>query len=425
MTGLLTSKIIRNFVSVSSIHLANKALSITITVYLARVLSAEGFGSIEFARALLVYFAAFTNLGLETFGLREAAKHKKKIPSYVDTILSIRALTVIFSYIGYALVVLLKGFPYDFSIAVLIMGLILFGQAASVNFVFLALEKAGVIARRTITVNIATVGFTFLFVKSASDIWVAALIIIISSVVTAFWIILKYSSDYRIPRFSFDFEAWHNILKESLPMALSFFIVGIHTTVDVIMLGLIKSQYDVGIYSAAYKVVMFLLLPLQVIVQTFFPRLAASKINGNQKMESIRFAIVLVLAGLVSGVSCFVLADQIILWLFGIKYSPSIIILKILSASVLISYINSIFADFLVAWNKQNLYLIVVTVSVIVNIILNLLIIPEFGGVGAASVTVLGKFVMLSLLAFFTYRYRETIFSFPSVVKYQTHDRIV
>jgi O-antigen/teichoic acid export membrane protein len=198
----------------------------------------------------------------------------------------------------------------------------------------------------------------------------------------------------------FDKKFWAVNLKESWPYGLSGFSVMLYTYIDSVILSLIQGNEVVGWYNAAYKLVLFLVFIPSTINLTIFPAMSKFYISSPNSLRFINeeyFKFMLII-GIPLGIGTTILADRIILIIFGSGYSSSIIALQILIWTIVFTFAGAAFVRLLEATNKQLLLSKITGISVVVNVILNLILIPKFSYVGASIATLLTEIILILMI---------------------------
>lgn len=388
---------IKNFLSLSLSHIIIKGLGLVVTAYLARRLGANGFGKISFALAILSYFALLVDLGLGTFGTKEIAQSKEKVQKYVDNILAIKLLASLGTFI------LLTGFvyfiykPVEVKKLLLFYGFSLFIDAFTIAWVFRGIEKMEFIAASQIAHQLIYVSLIFWIVKSPNQLLKVPLINLGAGIIEIAILFLVFRKNFRFPNLEFDFGFWKQILKQSLPIGFSFIMITIYYSFDSVMLGFMKGEEIVGWYSAAYKIILIISAFGGMYQFTIFPILSNFYKTSIEKLKvlmenslTLAFLILIPIVVLV-----FSLAPIIIRLIYGIQYLNSILILQILIWNVPLIFISGLFAHFLLACGEQKRYMINVTVGAATNLILNVILIPPVGMIGAAIATIVAELMVL------------------------------
>ncbi len=193
----------------------------------------------------------------------------------------------------------------------------------------------------------------------------------------------------------------------SWPLALVAIFSTIYNQIDSTMMGYFKQIIQVGWYNAASKIIKIALIPAVLISQSFYPALSLAfkeskerlqKIWNYQMESSILLAIPLITGGIV-------LASKIIDFIYDPRYLPSVLAFQILIIMAGIIFLYYPFTQVLIASNQQRKVFWAVFGGVIINIILNLILIPKFSLYGAAIATVITNFVIFFLLLKFTLKF--------------------
>jgi O-antigen/teichoic acid export membrane protein len=198
--------------------------------------------------------------------------------------------------------------------------------------------------------------------------------------------IRKYGSFHL----DFDFRFWRDILNQSLPMAFSAIAIQVYCNFDTVMLGFFKSEKEVGWYNAAYKIIIVILLAGGIYYNTIFPLVSKFYKSSIDKLKYlIQFTLSLMISIIVPMLILGTLfAAQIIKLVFGDQYQNSTIAFQILLWNAAVILVSSLFGWCLLGCDRQKYYLLSVSSGGVVNMILNIILIPAYGMVGAAIATV-------------------------------------
>lgn len=196
------------------------------------------------------------------------------------------------------------------------------------------------------------------------------------------------------------------LLKISLPVGIFIIVLNLYNYIDTIMISIIRGDAEVGWYNAAFKLYEGLAVFPMVICVVFRPRIAKLYHQNRAHFEKlfligIKYILIISLFLSVTGFLASKLAINI---LFGEQYDPSITALKILLIGIVFVFVLVYFQMMLIAMDRQKVVLFVGIAGLVVNIVLNLVLIPKFGFTGAASATVIGEFLVFSALLWYLYR---------------------
>jgi len=390
-------RILKNFISLTGANFICKVLAYISTAYLARVLSTEGFGILGFAQAVIVYFQLLLNQGLDTYGTREIAKDRNSVSRYVSNILTIRLLLSAISYLLLVIFAILIPKPLVVKGVILILGLRLFVTAFNIKWVFQGIEKMEWIALSRIVPQVLFVAGVFVLIKNPEQIMNVPLLQVATASIGIATLIFIYRKGQGKIAFNFDLPFWKEIFRQSLPMGATYFLIQVYTNFDVILLGFTHGEGTVGLYSAAYKVILIINLFGIYYFTTLFPNISRMYAESSEKLKgllskSMRIITLVVLPLCVGGT---ILARPLLTFIYGNDFSGSALPFRILIWNVAVVWIGLHYGNTLIACNKQKYYMASVGAGALINIVLNLIFIPRYGMIAAAITTLFSEFVVL------------------------------
>lgn len=404
-------QILKNLLSLSVSEIFGKIIGVITAVYIARVLKPDGFGIINFAYAFVSYFPLVSGFGLDTYGNREVAIRPGEREILVNNIFSLRMLLSGISYLVLGGIVFATGNSAVVRGVLLLIGLKLFSDAANINWYFQAVEKMKFPAMRRVISGLLSLGGIIMFVKTPDDIITAAGVFVASGGISSIIMLVVYGTFVRRIKFSFDSQLWKRILRESFPLLVSTFMIAVYYNLDMIMLGYMKTQTDVGIYSAAYKIFLVGIIPLTLIVNSFFPAISRNGLKNSGEFRSLlkNYFIFLGGAGVFAACILFFMKDFLVIKIFGVIYSEAVFPLAILAVNALVISMNMFFGNPLIAWGKQKQYSLVVTCGAVSNVLLNFIFIPAYSFNGAALATLFSEVIVFGGVVFLFKKYTGNI----------------
>ncbi len=386
--------ILTNFISLSGGELLSKGIAFVATIYLARVISPEGFGILGYTTAFVSYFLLFIDFGFDIISIKKIANDKSVIAKYVNNIISFRILLASLFFFLLSMVIFFLNETLIIKFALLLTGINLFVQAFTTEFVFQATEKIKYLSIKVVSKNVIILVFILLFVKSISDVLVVVGISVFANLVMNIWLLNRYTKIFEKYRWIIEKQFLKKLFSESFPLIISSFMITIYYNLDMVMLGNIKTQNEVGIYNAAYKIFMIGLIPLAAIVRIFLPSLSKIKDAALLKQTIRNFGIMMFGSGIIISLFVYLTADLSINIIFGSEYLKAIGPLMLLSLNIVVISVNVFFGNPLTVWGKQKVYAIAITFGALANIVLNIMLIPEYSYNGAALATLLSEVVV-------------------------------
>jgi polysaccharide transporter, PST family len=400
--------------SLTAAEIAGKGLAFVFTIYLLRTIGPENNGILYLAKSYVQVLLVLVWLGFEQVGVREVARDRSKMHYYVGTIISIRMLIALVCYAG--LVIGLELFA-DIArinpttrIVAYIYGLLLFGNAIFLNWVFQAIEKMHIIAIRSVLLNLVNLAGILIFVHTEDDLILAVWIITISTFLNFAWMLIYYIKQFGLPKLNFNLRSWGGLLGQSSRVGLVFLLVTLYNTVGVQVLTYFHGEVQTGIYGAAFQIIGFLTIPSVIIQGAFFPQISRlTNVIERNNMVS-KYVLMNFLAGVAMSFSLLVFSD-VIVSVLGEKYSQTNEIIKYLSLVVLIQYVSTSFSSPLIAWKKEKTVIYANIAGLIAVLIFSILLIPKYGYIGAAISAIACEGAVMIFLMIIYYRLQATIYS--------------
>ena len=371
--------------------------------YASRILGTVGIGKVNYASSIISYFSLIASLGISTYAVREGARirdDKEKFNKFAKEILNINLCTTVISYI--LLIIFLK-LPvltgYKTLLVIFSAGIVF--TTIGMEWLFVIQEEYSYITKRAVLFQFLSLVLLFLLVRSKEDyFWYAALTVISSggSAILNLWHSRKFI-DWR-EKYAYEYK------KHLKPI---FFIFGtslassIYMTMDTTMLGAMKGDSAVGIYTAAVKVNLVISTLIGTISSTILPRVSYYIGNGLKReyeklMKSSMDVLLMISVPAVIGMIC---TSDILIFLFsGKDFIGGTTAAKILSAKVLVGAVNRVFAyQICTPYKKDKEVLISTAGGAVFNLLANGILIPIAGVNGAAIATLFSELVVFLILA--------------------------
>ena len=186
-----------------------------------------------------------------------------------------------------------------------------------------------------------------------------------------------------------DSNSWH-FIKEAFPMMLSSTILIFLGWLDTFFLGIYETDTQVGIYNVALKVATLTSLSLQAINSILAPKLAKNFQEGNLEVfkKLIRFSTHLNFYITALIVFLIIVLHRWILGIFGDEFLNGATVLIILCVGQIANSMSGSVGVILQMTGYQKVYQNIVILALVINLILNLLLVPQYGTIGAAIATV-------------------------------------
>jgi len=398
---VIARKIAYNVLVSSISKFFSTALALVSIGFITRYLGREGFGNYATVLAFLSFFASLADLGLYHISTREISRPGADEKMIMGNIFSLRIISAFFILLIAPVVVLFFDYPLAVKQGIIIAAAsFLFSSGYQVlNGVFqknLAMDR---VAIGELAGKIIQVAMVILAVKLQLGFnWIIASLLF--NMIASFAIVFLWSRKYLRFNLRFDFGYWKKFLKESLPIGIGSIIVFAYFKMDTILLSILKTSEDVGIYNAAYKVLenisffpaMIIGLVLPIMSNTVFTDKAKFKDVSNKTFKVFVILVVPLVVGTLF------LSKGIIQLIGGGQFGQSAAVLQILVFALAAIFFGNFFNNILIAGNLQKKLMGIWLLAAVGNIGLNLALIPKFSYTGAAYVST-GTEIFVALLA--------------------------
>lgn len=392
----------RNFLSLASGEVAARVLAFGATVYAARVLGPEAYGVLGFAAAVVLYLSRIADGGMEYFGLgiREIASDRRRVDTHAPDLVTARFL--IAAVLVAILAAAMPFLPRPEGAALTLYGLTLLMVGAGTRWVHLGLERTRLVAIARTAGEALMALLVLATVRSPGDLLrvplaqflgdaLAALLLLAALHRLGHPLALRLRTARVLPLF-----------RESAPLVASALLGLMIFNSDLIMLRLFRDAAAVGYYAAAYTLISFILNLGVAYSQSLLPTLTRTGREGGDARRLYHTAAAQCFAvGLPIAAGGTLVAPEIIGRVFGDGYADAALALAVLIWSIPLSLIREVATVALMVAARQRDVLRLTGAAAVLNILLNLLLIPRWGIPGAAASTLVTEGVrMAAALAF-------------------------
>ena len=370
--------------------------------YVSRVLSVNGIGKYNFSNSIISYFMLIAALGISNYAVREGAKYrnnKRKINQFANEVFTINACSAIVSYVCLFICLITFSKLHSYLICILIYSIQIGFSVISVDWLFTIYEDFVYITIRSILFQIISILLLFVFVRHSNDYLNYAAITVFSAVGSNVLNFYRAEKEHRI-HLVFHFN-WKKHMTPILILFAANVANLIYVNSDVTLLGLLKSNYVVGIYSVSSRIYTVIKSVLSAILLVSVPRLAL--LYGNKEFSKYKILLskltnMLVLLVLPAMIGLIMLSKQVVLIIAGNHFLRSVMSLRILAVAYIFSILAWILSDCVLIPAKREKYLLYsMTISAVINIVFNIIMIPYWSENAAAISTVLSELAMFTI----------------------------
>lgn len=383
-------------------------MGLVYSMYTARYLGPERYGTIAFALAFTSIFGVITDLGINTLTIREVARNKNSATTFLGNLLLIKSILVIITVAFIVVAVNLTGHDrIEIDVIYLISISIIFSAFnGAFNSLFQAFERIEYVSIGSVLSNISMLLGAGYAISQGFGVIGFACIYIFSSTLGLVYTLFVANRLHLTHALQIDREMIWPMMKEALPFGITSLSGMIYTYADSIMLSSLKGNEVVGWYNAPYRLMLMMLFIPNVINVVIFPVMSRYFTSSPSFLKLIytKYLKFMLILSLPLGMGTTLIADKIILFVFGVGFENSIVALKIIIWTIVLTFIGAAFARLLESVNQQRIITKISMVCMVVNVLLNILLIPKFSYIGSSFVTVFTEFLLVGSIIFFSYR---------------------
>jgi len=391
-------RVVSNAASMLTSDVVNRATTFILYTLVARYLGAFAFGQMSLALTLFYTFQVFAAAGMRTLLIREISKDKNRTGDYLVnstviaicvSIISILALLIFIQVMNY-------GRETSFAIFLISIGLLPYSLSTICEAVFQAWEKMHYIAYANIPTNIIKIILTISLLSSREGLYFVIIILSASYVLISAIEWLLILRNIVFPRLKIDLNLSLNLFKSSITFLGIDSIIAISSSINIIILSKISNETNVGLYSASNQMLVPLSLIYQNIVLSVFPMMCRrfeTNIQGLKQFSEQLIELLLnialpVIIGLVF------LSNSALLLLYGHKdFTLASTVLCIIAWNLILTALTHVLGQVLIASLREKLTLRIVVINAIVSLVFGLILVSQFGLIGAALAAVITKIV--------------------------------
>lgn len=376
-------------------------------MYSTRYLGPDNYGILSFSIAFATIMIFLADIGIGTVIVRDIARDKAQTAKYFGNVVLIKIALAFVTLVTTAAV----GYVLNYQsqtmhvVYIIILALILTSFSGIISSIMQAFEEMEYLSLASVIYNLAMLLCALLAISIGTDVLGFAYVYLISSIILlCYWAIVARRK-ISLSRCDINLAFCKYLITESVPFGLSSVFIRIYYYIDTLMISLIilNPNEIMGWYNAAYRLVLIMAFIPTIFLGSLYPIMSRYYIHSEKHINFIferSFKYLLAIA-IPLGVGTTVLADRIILYIYGADFSQSTIALQILIWSEVLIFLNVVFGNLLNSINRQIIVTKQTMLAAALNIALNLVLIPRYSYVGASVATVSTELFAFFFLLYF------------------------
>lgn len=382
--------------------------------YVTRVLGADSYGDFSIALAVVTYVQILVEYGFNYSGTRKLVISSQNTYSEIySNIFGAKAILSIISITIVGVIFAASGYSKIQKMSMLCLGGIIVGSLLQQTWVFQGFQQMKYITITNVIARVISVILIFSCVKDSSDIYIYCLLYGSTNVISGIISIIICRWQFKLKLSFYGMKKIVGELKDGFSLFLTSAMAKVVASIGTLFLGIYATSYEVGVYTAVQKIPNIMVMCYYPIGQVIFPYISklflvnkkAAK-NLVQVMCGPVMAMVLLICILVG-----ILTESIIQILCGSEYIEGKKYMYILLIWIFFSILNNVLGSLiLVASGKNKQYTICFTISVIIAIIFNYILVIYYSCMGAAFATLISECILTIMLSFYIIRCFKQIF---------------
>lgn len=387
-------------------------LSFFISIFTARYLGPSNYGIIGYVSAYVAFFTSFCTLGINSVIIKEFADHPDKQGETIGTALLLRAISSALSIAAItAIVRIADGNDPTITLTAILCSIALVFQVAdTINYWFQSRYESKITALATLVAYLVTSAYKIFLLAAQKNIqWFAFstsvdYLCVALLLFAAYW----YKSG---PKLSFSWKRGKSLLRKSYHYILSGMMIAIYGQTDKFMLKHMLGETSVGYYSLASTLNGMWVFVLAAIIDSVYPTIIGLYQTDRRAFEKKNrqlYAIIIYISMFVA--ICFMLLGRLAIWiLYGEAYVDAAKPLSIITWYTVFSYLGVARNAWIVCENRQKYLKYMYFGAAVINVALNLVLIPLWGASGAAAASLITQISTSIILPAFIKEMRPNV----------------
>lgn len=378
---------------------------VLVGVWVTRYLGPEKYGILSYALASVAIFGTIAKVGLDSIVIRDLVNYPSKLAEYLGTSFWLKIIG------GITTLLLVWITTSNFYVVIIAAGLI-FQSFEVIDFYFQSQVKSKFVSIGKVAQVVISSLLKVYLIKVHADLSMFALVYLIDQISLAMFLYITYRHEKRIAFLNkFNMKIAKELVSESWPVIAISLAAVLQSRADQILINTKIGPLELGYYAAAIGFIeIFSFVPI-IINSSFTPAIMNAKKRSEaeyfyrlQKYYSLMFVLFLVVA-----LPIFIFGKQLVILLYGIDFSRAGFIFSLMALRVFFTNMGVARSQFILNEKLYHYNFIATLIGAIVSIILNYLLVPYYGLVGAIIISYLSYFISTFFIDIFTEKTRYNL----------------
>lgn len=387
----------KNFLMNVAYQLLSYVFPLVTVSYVSQCLGVTNIGTYSYTYSTVYLFMLLGMLGINNYGNREIARVRddKQACSFIFfSIYKLQLLTVGLASIGY--VIYIQCIVSEYEKLFWLQAIYLFSACLDVNWFYFGLEKFKLTITRNCIIKVASLILILFFVRTEADLAQYTVIMAGSTFLSQLYLILILHR-YIVNVHTTLHDSLHH-LRGCCILFIPVLAFGIYRVMDKTMLGAMATVTELGYYENAERLINIPISIINALGTVMLPRMSYLLKNHSEESTKTIYAsmkLALLLSCMMAA-GIFLVSNDIVVVLFGYDFYKSGEIIRILSITIFASaWANVIRTQYLIPSGKDTIYVISTIGGAVVNLLLNIVLIPQYGAYGACLGTIAAEYFVM------------------------------
>ncbi len=382
------------------------ALTLLLTIFLPRFLGPAAVGQFHLANSLWAVVAIVATFGMDVLLVKETARAPGRAAELFGTTLVLRSLLYLLGAGFLVLYTWIAGYEAETLQVIAVVGIanLIVQMTGACEALLKGVERMEFISYGNIAAKTLLTVLSIALLLLGQSVVAIAAVGIVAALVNLL-LQLRYLRRLQLLTFSFQWGLARWMLRASFPYLLVYAFLVLYMQVDIVIISLLVNEEGVGWYGAADQLFGTLLFIPTVFMTAVFPALSRLYTSASESLPRLmsRSFDLLLLVSVPIGFGIIVIADSLVVLLFGPAFANSGPILAVMGLVLILTYQNMLISQFVISTDRQNVWTGIMVAAVLASIPLDLLLIPlcqqlfnngAIGGALAFIVTELGMLLV-------------------------------
>ena len=370
-------------------------VSLFVGIYVARYLGPERFGLLSYTLSFVWLFSSLASFGLDDILVRELVKRPKQRKNLLGTVFWLKVCGAVVMGIAIAAALHFKTEDEQtyWMIALITFGF-LFQSTNVVDFYFQSqVQSKFAVRAQAIQLILTSLFKIYLVWNQAELIWFAFALMLDQAVVAVLFLLVYHWKIGWFPFFSFRWTEAKKLMIDAWPLIFAGMVVSVYMKIDQVMLKEMLDAKAVGVYAAAVKLCEAWYFLPTALIASLFPAVIEAKIKSktlyDKRVQNLYD--LMVWSSIAVALPTTLLADWVILILYGIDFQEAADVLRIYIWAGVFVTLGIASSKWLIAENLQRYLFFRTILGALLNVGFNLWLIPIYGIKGAAIATLVAQ----------------------------------